>query len=133
MPNPKNYPFWKELIELLPEARITQIGSQGEEPLVSDCRFGLTLEDLKKLVATKDTWISVDSFLPHLAHHIPKPGIVIFSVSDPDIFGYKENVNLLRDRRYLRKNQFDTWESHSFVTDAFVNPGEVVKALRKAT
>ena len=33
--NPKNYPYWQELIELIKEP-IVQIGIEGEEQLVPD-------------------------------------------------------------------------------------------------
>lgn len=128
-PNPKTYPWWPEVIRLLEGNWIVQLGIQGEEPLVKDCRFNLPLKELSHLVAQCDTWISVDSFLPHLAHLVGKPGIVIFSASDPKIFGYPENVNLLKDRKYLRANQFEWWEATSFVEESFVKPEIVCSAL----
>lgn len=131
MPNPKTYPWWPDLVERLKGHEITQLGVKGEPKLVKDCRFDCPLDVLKKLLMKCDTWISVDSFLPHLAHHVGKPGVVLFSASDPLIFGYPENVNLLKDRKYLRGNQFDSWESYSFVEDAFVSPDIVVNAVAK--
>jgi hypothetical protein len=54
---------------------------------------------------------------------------VIFSQSDPVIFGHPDNVNLLKDRKYLRELQFQTWMGVPYNEDAFVSPDEVVNAV----
>ena len=59
--NPKNYPYWQELIELIKEP-IVQIGIEGEEQLVPDFRKNLSLSELRELVNQCRTWISCDSF-----------------------------------------------------------------------
>jgi len=38
--NPKNYPYWKELIRLIKEP-IVQVGIEGEDQLVDDFRKAL--------------------------------------------------------------------------------------------
>ena len=45
--NPKNYPFWKELIELIELVGefIVQVGIDGEEQLVPDFRKNLSLPE----------------------------------------------------------------------------------------
>ena len=43
--NPKNYPYWKELIEQIDEP-IIQVGIEGEEQLVPDFRKNLSLLEL---------------------------------------------------------------------------------------
>jgi hypothetical protein len=129
MPHPKNYPWWPELIKLLSKHDITQLGVDGEKWLVKRGFFSKPLKELYQKVSECDVWISVDSFLPHLAYHVKKPGVVIWSVSDPNIFGYPENINLLKDRKYLRANQFDCWEAQSFIEDAFVRPEVVAQAV----
>jgi hypothetical protein len=58
-----------------------------------------------------------------------KPGIVLWSVSDPLIYGHPENINLLKGREYLAPNQFLWWENYEHQNDAFVMPQEVVKHL----
>lgn len=97
-PNPKNYPYWKELLELIKEP-VVQIGVKGETALVEDFRQNLPLTELAVLVKECRTWISVDSFFQHFCWDLGKPGIVIFSQSDPKIFGHIENTNLLKSRR----------------------------------
>ena len=126
--NPKNYPYWKELITLINEP-IIQIGIDGEEKLVDDCRFNLSLEELKDLIHDCRTWISVDSFFQHYCWSLGKQGIVIFGQSDPIIFGHPENINLLKDRSYLREKQFWFWEQCEYRFDCFVSPKEVLKHL----
>lgn len=126
--NPKNYPFWKELIQLIKEP-IVQVGVEGEEQLVPDFRKNLPLDDLRLLIKACDTWISCDSFFQHLGWDEGKRGIVLWSVSDPNIFGHPENVNLLKDRSCLVENQFLFWEYTPHDPDKFVRPEEVYEAL----
>lgn len=126
--NPKNYPYWKELIRLINEP-IVQVGIDGEEQLVDDFRKNLSLDDLGKLVDQCRTWISCDSFFQHFCWDKEKYGIVLWSVSDPNIFGHPENINLLKDRKYLVQNQFLWWENTNHDPNKFVDPEVVLKYL----
>ena len=126
--NPKNYPFWKELIGLISE-EIIQVGVEGEEQLVPDFRKNLALTELKELIHECRIWVGCDSFFQHLAWSEGKPGIVLWSVSDPLIFGHTENTNLLKDRAYLAQNQFLWWDFIEHNPDAFVSPEVVLKCL----
>jgi ADP-heptose:LPS heptosyltransferase len=128
--NPKTYPFWKELIEMIDEP-IIQVGVVGEEQLVPDFRTNLPIVELRKLIQDCRTWISCDSFFQHLGWDEGKPGIVLWSVSDPLIFGHKENINLLKDRKNLVANQFLWWENVEHQNEKFVPPHEVIEHLRK--
>ena len=130
--NPKNYPYWKELIRLIDEP-IVQVGIDGEEQLVDDFRKNLSLDKLEILVNQCRTWISCDSFFQHFAWDKQKYGIVLWSVSDPNIFGHPENINLLKDRKYLVQNQFLWWEHTEYDATKFVEPEVVLKYLNAKT
>ena len=123
--NPKNYPYWQELIKLIDEP-IVQIGLDGEQKLTQDCRTNLSISDLKALIYECRTWIGVDSFFQHLCWAEGKQGIVLWSVSDPLIFGHSENINLLKDRNSLAANQFLWWENTEHNSDHFVKPEEIL-------
>ena len=127
--NPKNYPYWKELIELIDEP-IIQVGVTGEVQLVPDFRKDLPIAELRKLIGECRTWVSCDSFFQHLAWDEGKKGIVLWSVSDPLIYGHPENTNLLKDRKYLAENQFLWWEFVEHQNERFVNPQEVLDRLK---
>ncbi len=127
--NAKNYPYFKELINSLKEngCYIKQIGVSGDPMLGADeIILNASNEKIKELLDESDTFISVDSFLPHLAHYVNKHGIVIFSQSDPEIFGYKENLNLLKSRDYLRKEQFWLWSQTDLNMNSFMPVDEVL-------
>jgi ADP-heptose:LPS heptosyltransferase len=126
--NPKNYPFWHELIAMIDEP-IVQVGIEGEEQLVKDFRTNLSLIQLRQLIKECRIWIGVDSFFQHLAWSEGKPGIVLWSVSDPVIFGHPENHNLLKSRNNLAQNQFLWWDFTEHNPDYFVSPEEVIKFL----
>jgi ADP-heptose:LPS heptosyltransferase len=110
---------------------IIQVGVESEQQVVEDFRKNLPMVELRKLIQSCHTWIGVDSFFQHLAWDEGKEGIVLWSVSDPLIFGHPENINLLKDRSSLVENQFLWWEFVEHQSDRFVDPQEVIKYLNK--
>lgn len=133
--NPKNYPYWEEVVRLLQERghEVTQL-KYSDEPEVPKCAFVAIYTSLKvveMIVDAHDTFIAIDNFLPHLAHYRKKYGIVLWGKSDPALFGYPENINLLKDPKFLRNHQFETWEAEVFDPNVFVDPQIVVEAVEK--
>jgi len=128
--NPKNYPYWKELVAMIDEP-IIQVGVEGEEQLVDNFVKNMPLPRLRELLQECRTWIGVDSFFQHLAWDEGKQGIVLWGPSDPLIFGHPENINLLKDRSYLVSDQFIWWEATQHSNDRFVEPQKVIEHLRK--
>lgn len=133
--NAKDYPWWNEVIEqLIPKYEIIQIGRKGE-PLLSKIdqfKYDQSPEKLKVLVNECKFWMSVDNFFPHFCNTFTKKrGIVLFSMSDPKIFGYEHNINLLKDRYCLRPDQYNIWEAVEFNENLFVKPDIVVKYIEE--
>jgi len=128
--NPKNYPYWKELIAMIDEP-IVQVGIEGEEQLVPDFKKNLPIPALRELLWQCRTWVSCDSFFQHLAWDEGKEGIVLWGVSDPLIYGHPENTNLLADRKYLAENQFLWWEFVEHQNERFVKPKIVLEHLKE--
>lgn len=117
--NPKDYPepYRNRLYSLLPHVvKIDKIES---------------LENLENLIKQADYIITIDSFLQHLAWYYGKQAIVLWGQSDPNIFGHKENINLLKDTKYLRDRQFWLWSQTPVIPEAFVEPEEILKYIRK--
>lgn len=135
-PNPKNYPHWPRLVQLLSQSgyEVIQIGIAGEDRIESVSQFiiGWPFDKLRQLAEDCATWISVDNFFPHFANcERLKPGIVLFGQSDPRIFGYPQNGNLLRGRDYLRQFPYDIWEAATYRADAFVYPENVMLHIHR--
>lgn len=131
--NAKNYPWWPVVIEdLKKDFEIIQVGIREETALVADFRPNLKLKKLGELLLDDNcySWISVDNFFPHLAHLVGKPGVVIWGISDPNIFGYKENKNLLKSKKFLRTHQFMIWDGIKNDPNVFVSPEVIIKAVR---
>ena len=128
--NPKNYPYWKELIAMIDEP-IIQVGIEGEEQLVPDFRKNLPIPALRELLWQCRTWVSCDSFFQHLAWDEGVPGMVLWGVSDPLIYGHPENINLLEDRKHLAENQFLWWEFVDHRNERFVKPKIVLEHLKE--
>lgn len=134
--NPKNYPYWNILVELLDHAgyEVIQIGISGEDRIEGVSQFvqGWPFDKMKQLVNDCATWVSIDSWLPHFCHcERLKRGIVLFGQSDPRIFGYSENVNLLRGRDFLRQFQYDCWDAATYNPQAFVYAENVMPHVYK--
>lgn len=133
--NPKNYPYWEELVALLKEHtnfHITQIGVGDEKRIkgIDKYMFDMSLENVWNVTKDMDVWIAVDNFLQHMCAYHNKPGIVIFGPSDPELFGYKQNTNLLKDRKYLREQQFWLWEQCDYNAEAFLSPEDVYESIK---
>jgi hypothetical protein len=128
--NPKNYPWWPELLMSLVNAgnHIVQIGMDGERQLVEDFRKNLPWAEVKKLLEACRYFMSVDNFLPHFAYScgIRSKGIVLWGMSDPIIYGYPDNLNLLKDRKYLRHRPFGLWEEETANPNVFLTPDQVL-------
>jgi len=132
--NPKGYEHWERVIDLLHTEgwHVTQL-VYGAEKKLSNVDITLkadSFKELESLVKLYTTWISVDNFFHHMAASVGKKGVVIFTRSDPEIYGHRENVNLLKDRKYLRYDQYHIWEQCVAVPEASIDPEEVVKAIK---
>jgi ADP-heptose:LPS heptosyltransferase len=129
-PSPKDYPFPKELVSLIGEDNIVQVGGTDDEQIAPDFRKNLSFRDLGDLILQSQTGICADSFLQHYYWYLGRRAIVLFSISDPLIFGHPENLNLLVDRRFLRPNQFDLYYTNNYKPEAFSPPEQVIEALK---
>ena len=130
--NPKNYPWPRNLVELLEKQgyEVIQIGVKEEEQVATRFETNLSFQEVIRLLEEANTFVAVDSFLQHAAWSIGKRGTVIFSQSDPKIFGHRIHNNLLKDRKYLRPNQFDLWESTEKNDEAFFDWDEVYERMK---
>lgn len=114
----KSYPYW--------DAVVSMLGSHD----LSEIKGILPLDQVVGYVNWCDVWVSIDSFLPHLVEfHGLKPGVVLWGKSDPSIFGYPRNVNLLKDRSRLRPDQFRWWNDVIPSKEDFYEPALVVEAI----
>jgi ADP-heptose:LPS heptosyltransferase len=136
-PNPKNWPFFPELISLLRKSNnkvhVTQIGLEGEKlvPGVNHIIQGLPIKFLISELQKFDIVISVDNMIQHLCWSFGIPCVCIFTVSDSEVFGHPENTNIIKDRKYISKNQFDQWKFQAYNKESFIDPEEVVKEIHK--
>jgi hypothetical protein len=118
-PSAKEYPHWDKLVELLSKDFI--VIEVVQEPL----------DRLEALLKVADYVLACDSFLQHFCWSIGVKAHVLWGTSDPLIFGHAENVNILKDRKYVRPNQFDMWENDVPQPEAFVLPEEVMKYINQ--
>jgi hypothetical protein len=134
-PSPKDYPWWPKVVQRLNEQghEIIQIGVVGEERIegVAQCLVNWPLASLKVVVEQADCFLTVDSFLPHFvfAQKINTRGVVIWAQSDPAHWGHSQNINLLKDRKFLRERQYQGWMDAQYNEEAFVSPEEVIDAV----
>lgn len=134
--NPKNYPHWPQVVAALSTqgCEVIQIGKNDEPRIEGAGQYIVNwpLDKLRKLVEECAAWLSVDSFLPHFcATERLQPGVVVWSQSDPSIWGYPHNINLIKSRAYLRQFQYAPWYETTFNPEAFVEPEVVVAAVNE--
>lgn len=147
--NPKNYPYWKEFCNYVYNDSkfsnyiIVQIGTSNENKISENTVFlkDLDFNVLKDLVTYCKFWLSNDNFFHHFVHYhfdflqkIPKPGIVIYSKSDPRKFGYDSQINVLKSYKYLRHDQWHYWSKVTGVTfdlEAFPSSDVLYKIFKE--
>lgn len=131
--SPKNYPHWSEVVNGLVSVdhKVVQLSCKSEADVPGAERINdLPLDKIGEMMKGCDTWISVDNFFHHMAWTLGQPGIVIFGSSDPEIFGHPENINILKDRRFLRARQFGLWSQETPNPDRFIGSSAVLEAVR---
>jgi ADP-heptose:LPS heptosyltransferase len=131
LPNAKNYPFWPALLKELALPDVVQIARPEDTALVADCRTTLATADVEQLVKDCEWWLAVDSFLPHLAHMLKKPGIVMWGPSDPRIFGYPEHLNLQPSPPQLRPDPFGLWADCAHSSSRFLPALDAAARIRE--
>ena len=129
--NPKNWDKFPELIKRLQSKghEIVQIVYGDEPQLLCEHIVNPIFESLVEELHKCDLFISIDTYLQHAAHYIGKRGIAIFTVSDPSMFGYEDNVNLFVSKEKFRPNQLDVWENSEYDPTAFVSVNVVMTAF----
>lgn len=134
--NPKDYIYFNELIEKLKNGieiiEINQLGIKSNEKLngIDNYFFDVELIDIKNLINEHNIWIAVDSFLPHYCNcYDLKPGIVIYTISDLKIFGYEQNLNLLKSREYIKQN-FNYYKKEDFKEESHIDHEVIFKNIK---
>lgn len=117
--NPREYPYWDELISLL-----------KQDFNVIEIQDKTSLPELKKIILEADTWIGVESFFQHYCWSLGKSGFVLWGQGDPKIFGHKENTNLIKSYDNIREDKFLYWENVIYKEDVFINAQEVYKKIK---
>lgn len=135
-PNPKSPPvqFWHELVVMLKAEGIytVHVGVPGERLIGADeIAFNLSKDAIENVVSNASTFVCADTMLQHVGAHVGKTGVVIFSQSDPLIFGHSSNVNILKSREYLRANQYQLWTQTPYIYDSFPSVNQVFTEIMK--
>jgi ADP-heptose:LPS heptosyltransferase len=128
--NPKDWPFFNELIEAMPQHQFIQIGV-GNKPYNGAAVINTDRKGVIQLINECDTWICVDTWLQHVATlTCKKRGIVIFSRSEPKMFGHPQNINLLKSQMYVQ-DPYKMWLAANYSAAAFVSVDKVVEAVNE--
>jgi hypothetical protein len=133
----KSYPYWKELVSLINQNgyNVIQIGKKDEPGIegIHELIYNMKFSQIATLIKACRMWISVDNFLPHLVNCMDSPvmGHVIFAQSDPLIFGYSYNNNILKSRKFLRSDQFNNWYNMKNRPEFFDSAKDVFVQIKK--
>lgn len=131
-PNPKNYPHWASVVQKLVQLKhfCLQISMADEEKICPNILYNQPLSVIEMLIKSCDVWVSIDSFLPHLAYHLGKRGITIWGPSEHSIFSYSSNVNIL-PRKKTTVPPFIRWDMVTYDSSLFAPPEQVVEEIQK--
>lgn len=134
-PSAKTPYYWKEFTAVVHATQknweLLQIGAPDDEKLPHCGFFSPKIpSEAIKLIKQSDTWLCPDTWLQHLASPIKK-GVVVWSRSDPKLFGYDTNINLLKDEKYIKPDPWSTWHQTEYIKEAFVDYEEIILALEK--
>lgn len=144
--NLKSYPYWGPVVRAIRDAglSVTQLGVDGDTMLdVDEFLLNRPMGDLRDRIARATLALSVDTWLHHAAHALGVPAVVVWTVTDPLVYGYRSHTNLIGSGESLTANQFGfmdaMWAGMKSTPPAYVTPAQIVKAVlevaerRKAT
>jgi len=107
--NPKNYSKWQDLINLLinDNFKVYQLVFGQDEPTFNNVEMLCNYDEDKQynILLQVNCWISVDSYFQHFAKYYNIPGVVIWTLSNPTIYGYPENMNLFSNSNFFIKEE----------------------------
>ena len=132
--NAKNYPYWNKLVFGLSVRgwNFCQVGV-GDEYKIPGCeyKFNLTLPELEKLALDVGHFIAIDNFYHHMAYSLGIKGVTLFGPSDPLIFGYPTQTNILKSREFLRKDQFGFYKDYKWknAQEGWYEAEEVIRRI----
>jgi len=135
--NPKAWPVShvEALMNLAPEHDYRIVGAEGsailQNPKITAVK-GTRKELLDYIDKNVDLVIAIDSWIQHLvALNTSKPMIVLFSRSNPEIFGHKRSgvINLFESEDYFRSEPFYSWIGERVMPEALVSPEQVARSI----
>ena len=133
--NAKDYPYMNSLVKKLSDAgyRVSQIGVEGEPAIIGVENFYINqpIKKIPQLLKEHSTFISVDTFLQHIAALHSWRGFVIWGMSDPEIFGHEMHCNIVKSKEYFRANQYNVWMNEEPKPDAFLESSIVFDIFQK--
>lgn len=138
---------WDNIVKIFKDKNfnIFQIGQGSEYKIknVDTYIFDKNFWDLKNIINNDNILISVDNFFPHFVNYInfinSKKNLtkmnVIWSKSNPNIYGYKYNNNIFKNEKYFRSlnqgvdNQFSIWEYCEYDENSFLDEETIVNKI----
>lgn len=90
--------YWKDLIKRMPDVTFIQLGLKDEEYIEGavDFRGKVSLRMSVALLKQMKGFVGVETFLGHASAAVEVPAVILFGPSNPEIWGYSENVNLYK-------------------------------------
>jgi len=87
---------WEELIKRLDCYDFLLVGSYTDTLIKGavDLRGKTTLREAISLLSVSNLFVGIDSFLNHATNALGTKGVVLFGSSNPNMWGYKENINI---------------------------------------
>lgn len=91
---------WEKIIKLYPKIKFIQLGDEDETRLKGTLDLlGTPIRKQLSILASSNLYVGLDSFWNHAARALNVKSVILFGPTNPNIWGYDENINIYKKTR----------------------------------
>jgi ADP-heptose:LPS heptosyltransferase len=91
---------WKKIIKLYPKIKFIQLGDENETKIEGTLDLlGTPIRKQLSVLASSNLYVGLDSFWNHAARALNVKSVILFGPTNPNIWGYDENINIYKKTR----------------------------------
>lgn len=91
---------WEKIVKLYPKIQFVQLGSKNEKKIKGVLDFiGTPIRKQLSILASSDLYVGLDSFWNHAARALNIKSVILFGPTNPEVWGYAENINIYKKTR----------------------------------
>jgi ADP-heptose:LPS heptosyltransferase len=91
---------WERIIKFYPKIKFIQLGDEDETRLKGTLDLlGTPIRKQLSVLASSNLYVGLDSFWNHAARALNVKSVILFGPTNPNIWGYDENINIYKKTR----------------------------------